>query len=338
METTSWVPHGYFLGDPVPTYTELRQMQSLPMRLKVLKTILRIREWYEAHDGDIYVAFSGGLDSTVLGHITLQLYPDVPLVFSNTGVELPQIVDFVKRHESLQVIRPKHSYKWVTQNYGFPVVSKSVSIAISRYRTAKDDVQRELRLHGGINPTSGKVQRTGLVPKKYHYLIAAPFPISDKCCDILKKQPFEKYDKETGRAPMTGENAEESAPRQERYLKTGCNYYGKEKHKSTPMGFWRHQDVLEYIVTNKVPYCRAAYGDIVISQGCKLRTTGCRRTGCYVCMFGLQHECPENNRFIQLEETNPREHQITMEGYGQAKVMDFMGIPYSRKMIKTEGF
>jgi len=246
----------------MPTYSELCQMQSLPLRMKIIKTLLRIEEWYESHDGNIYVAFSGGLDSTVLAHIVQRYNRGIQLVFSNTGVELPQIVDFVKQHDNLVIIRPKHSYSWVIKNYGFPVVSKSVSIAISRYRTAKDDVQRELRLHGGINPTSGKVQRTGLVPKKYHHLLAAPFKISDKCCDVLKKEPFERYDKESGCVPMTGENATESATRQERYLRQGCNYYGK-KHKSTPMGFWTHQDVLEYIIEHDVPYCKGAYGDIV---------------------------------------------------------------------------
>ena len=311
-------------------------MQSLPLRMKIMKTVARIGEWHDSHDGNIYVAFSGGLDSTVLGHITHQLYPKIPLVFSNTGVELPEIVDFVKQHSPLVIIRPKHSYKWVIENYGYPVVSKAVSIAISRYHTATNDVQRELRLHGGINPTSGKVQRTGLVPKKYHYLLNAPFPISDKCCDILKKEPFERYDKETGRVPMTGENAEESAPRQERYLKTGCNYYGK-KHKSTPLGFWRHQDVLEYILTYKVPYCNV-YGDVVLGKDLKLRTTGARRTGCYACMFGLQREPVGDNRFIRLKKTNPREWAVCINGYGQGKVLDFMGIQYTPEEIAQEGF
>ena len=133
----------------------LVQMQHYPLHIKIRKTELRIQEWYESHDGMIYIAFSGGLDSTVVAHIAKRLYPDIPLVFCNTGQELTAIINFVKSIPGVVVIRPKHSYKWVNENYGYPVVSKAVSIAISRYRTAKDDVQRNLRLYGGNKSNLG---------------------------------------------------------------------------------------------------------------------------------------------------------------------------------------
>jgi len=180
------------------TMIELQQMQGLPLRLKEKKTEQRIIEWRDSHDGLIYIAYSGGNDSLVLGDIARRLYPDIPLVFCNTGQEYPEIVNFVKSQKDVTIIRPEHSYKWTVDKYGYPVVSKEVSKNISRYRGAKDDIQRNLRLHGGINPTSGKMQTMGVIPKKYHYLIDAPFLISDKCCEILKKNPFKKYDKKPG--------------------------------------------------------------------------------------------------------------------------------------------
>ena len=70
---------------------ELRQMQSLPLELKILKTQLRIREWYEHWDGDVCVSFSGGKDSSVLLHLVRSMYPDVPAVFVDTGLEFPEI-------------------------------------------------------------------------------------------------------------------------------------------------------------------------------------------------------------------------------------------------------
>jgi len=70
---------------------QLRQMQSLPLEAKIIKSQMRIREWYEHWSGDVYVAFSGGKDSTVLLHLTRQLYPDVPAVFCDTGLEFPEI-------------------------------------------------------------------------------------------------------------------------------------------------------------------------------------------------------------------------------------------------------
>ena len=41
------------------------QRKNLPYELKLALTEKRIREWYEYWGGDVYVSFSGGLDSTV---------------------------------------------------------------------------------------------------------------------------------------------------------------------------------------------------------------------------------------------------------------------------------
>ena len=65
---------------------ELKQKQSLPLEAKIAMTLRRIREWYEYWDGNVYVSFSGGKDSTVLLHLVRQHYPGVPAVFSDTGL------------------------------------------------------------------------------------------------------------------------------------------------------------------------------------------------------------------------------------------------------------
>lgn len=178
----------------------------------------------------------------------------------------------------------------------------------------------------GINPTSGKMQRIGVIPKKYHYLINAPFKISDKCCDILKKNPFKKYSKETGRVPITGEMAEDSNARKMKYLENGCNFYGKA-HKSTPLGFWTNHDILVYIKSLQVPYCKDHYGDIVFLDG-KLQTTKEKHSGCGGCMFGVNFEDPDDNRFTRMRKEDPIRHRFYIEGHDQGKVLDFMGIKY----------
>jgi 3'-phosphoadenosine 5'-phosphosulfate sulfotransferase (PAPS reductase)/FAD synthetase len=48
---------------------DLKQMQSLPLEAKIIMTQQRIRQWYDYWDGEVYVSFSGGKDSTVLKHI-----------------------------------------------------------------------------------------------------------------------------------------------------------------------------------------------------------------------------------------------------------------------------
>ena len=66
---------------------QLTQFQNLPLDVKIAKSRLRIREWYEHYGGQVNVSFSGGKDSSVLLHLVRSLYPEVPAVFSDTGLE-----------------------------------------------------------------------------------------------------------------------------------------------------------------------------------------------------------------------------------------------------------
>lgn len=85
---------------------ELRQKQSLPLEAKIIMSQRRIREWYEAWEGDVYVSFSGGKDSTVLLHLVRELYPEVPAVFVDTGLEYPEIRQFVRSVDNLECLKP----------------------------------------------------------------------------------------------------------------------------------------------------------------------------------------------------------------------------------------
>ena len=75
--------------------------------MKIILTKQRIREWYERNNGLVYVAFSGGKDSTVLLHLVRSMYPDVKAVYVDTGLEFPEIKDFVKTIENVEIIKPK---------------------------------------------------------------------------------------------------------------------------------------------------------------------------------------------------------------------------------------
>lgn len=113
----------------MPDKIYLRQMQGLPLIVKVRKTQLRIKEWYEHFDGNVYVSFSGGKDSTVLAHLVREMYPDVPLVFSNTGLEYPEIQSFARKMGA-EFVRPKMMFSEVISKYGYPIISKEVAEAI----------------------------------------------------------------------------------------------------------------------------------------------------------------------------------------------------------------
>ena len=87
-----------------------------------------ITEWYKHWEEKVYVAFSGGKDSTVLLHLVRSIYPEVPAVFSDTGLEYPEIKAFVRSVENVVWLRPKMSFKEVIEKYGYPVVSKMLLI------------------------------------------------------------------------------------------------------------------------------------------------------------------------------------------------------------------
>ena len=103
---------------------QIRQRQSLPLLLKESITAMRIRQWYDHWCGNVYVSFSGGKDSTVLLHQVRKLYPNIPAVFCDTGLEYPEIREFVKTINNVVWLRPKFNFKEVIEKYGYPIISK----------------------------------------------------------------------------------------------------------------------------------------------------------------------------------------------------------------------
>ena len=85
----------------------LKELQSLPLERKIMITQARIIEWYNHYKGQVYVSFSGGKDSTVLLDIARKCFPDIEAVFVNTGLEYPEIQQFVKSFDNVTILRPK---------------------------------------------------------------------------------------------------------------------------------------------------------------------------------------------------------------------------------------
>lgn len=151
----------------------------------------------------------------------------------------------------------------------------------------------------------------------------APFRISHYCCNVMKKLPFSAYHTKTKRVPYLGTMAEESRLRTQAWLKRGCNAFHANKQTSQPMSFWTEQDVLEYIERYHLDIA-PVYGDIVWTDkegqitipgmtGAKRETTGCSRTGCVFCGFGMHSEKGES-RFQRLKRTHPRLYEYSIGG------------------------
>lgn len=110
------------------TISDLYQMQSMPLVIKVRMTQNRIRGWVDNFGLDgVYVSFSGGKDSTVLLDIARGLYPDMLAVFVDTGLEYPEVRNFVKTYDNVEWLKPKKNFRQVIEEYGYPFISKEVS-------------------------------------------------------------------------------------------------------------------------------------------------------------------------------------------------------------------
>lgn len=132
--------------DAVHDAKRLAELQALPLSRKIQITQTRIIEWYQHYNGKVVVSFSGGKDSTVLLHLVRQLYPDVPAVFSNTGLEYPEITRFAHSFDNVTAITPKMRFTEVISTYGYPLISKEVAEAIyyaRRIRSQSVQVERE---------------------------------------------------------------------------------------------------------------------------------------------------------------------------------------------------
>lgn len=379
---------------------DLKQMQSLPLDYKIILSEERIKAWYDTwtkfeiydketgktrfdtiavyhweepkmkpseyivsqEQGQVYVGFSGGKDSTVLKHIVENMGGvwDVPSLFVNTGLEYPEIQRFAMSQPNVITVRPEMRFDEVIKKYGYPLVSKEVAQTVYEAKRNAETgkyTYRLKKLHGECVDKDGNPSQYNI--PQWKFLLDADFDISHKCCDVMKKTPAKDYEKATGRKPMLATMASESRLRYSKWMKFGCNAFNQSRPTSQPLSFWTEQDILHYIKKFDVPYC-SVYGDIQLKQkkefsaqvnlidylGCyepedTLETTACDRTGCIFCMFGCHLE-KEPNRFQRLKETHPRQYEYCIgggelvdgkwkpnkEGLGLGHVLDYIGVKY----------
>lgn len=310
----------------------LKELQSLPLERKIGITQSRIIERYNYFNGNVYVSFSGGKDSTVLYDIVHKLFPDVPAVFSNTGLEYPEIQNFAKNICS-DIVKPNISFLEVIKQNGYPLISKEVSEAIYYARRNKEKKQqlkseqnflakentrnpqnnaRRKMLMGSFRSSDG-LKKSSFNKEKWLPVVYLPFKISHYCCNIMKKSPLQKYYTKTKRTPYIGTMAEESRIRKQAWIRHGCNAFGSTKKTSQPLSFWTEQDILQYIKTFNLDVC-SVYGEIETLKNGKLHFTGCQRTGCIWCPFGSHLEKGSDRRFLRLKETHPELYDYCMRG------------------------
>lgn len=259
---------------------------------KVTEACHRIEELWNETDGKCYVSFSGGKDSTVLLALIKmcqELYTvgDIPAVFSNTGIELGVTVDFVKWvkenwYSNVQIIRPLKSFDTVLKECGKPMKSKQKDKDLHQWQCGKRSTSLLLLLLLGKVESTGKYASKHKLADRDMHMIHEDFPIkiNNKCCDWMKKKPFEHYAKENGMLGtaqgirVSEGGARESAANSR--LRNGgklCTWMKNGIIQKAPIIDWTNEDVEEFIKKYNVPLSEA------------YTKYGFDRTGCMACPY-----------------------------------------------------
>jgi 3'-phosphoadenosine 5'-phosphosulfate sulfotransferase (PAPS reductase)/FAD synthetase len=190
----------------------------------------------------------------------------------------------------------------VLEHYGYPVISKEVSQKIHEMRNTNSEKLYNKRLNGDD-------KGNGKLPYKYRYLLEAPFKISSKCCDVMKKSPLKMFEKFSGLSPIVGTMASDSSLRKTTYLRQGCNSFTDKRNMSRPLSFWTEIDIWNYLKGGDVSYA-------------EVYNKGFSRTGCMYCLFGMHLE--KVDRFDLMNIHYPKIHNYCMNKLGLKDVLRFI--------------
>lgn len=217
-----------YSNQPIPKEAA-KQLLALDLQDKEILTYEKLDQWYTAWDGKCYVSFSGGKDSTVLAYLAARYLSsfmappwELNLIFVNTGLEYPEIQKFVNEYAAclrrefprvtinLARLRPKMNIRQVVTKYGYSIVSKEVAGVVYDARKNQNGVQAK-KLRGEHLDKDGN-------PSAYNcdnwaFLLDAPFPISDRCCHVMKKASAHRYEGKTKEKPIVATMADEGRRR-----------------------------------------------------------------------------------------------------------------------------
>ena len=106
------------MSEAVYTREDLLTMQGWSLARKIQVTQAKILEWHYHYGGKVSISYSGGKDSTVLLDLARRAFPNIPAVFVDTGLEYPEIREFVKSVPNVTWLRPEIPFPKVIEQYG----------------------------------------------------------------------------------------------------------------------------------------------------------------------------------------------------------------------------
>ncbi len=341
---------------------ELKERQAFPLEEKILWAIYKYIDYVEVYGlENVFISYSGGKDSDVVCDIIDRLHagefegmlhplyqflyarfikgnPAPEKVFCNTGLEWPEIVKHVKsRYPNATILKPKMGFTKFISTQGVAVGSKKIATTIRRLKSyienpsPKNEATKNLYLTG--------IKRDGSVgnskiPDRWLKLLDAPFNVTEKCCDVFKKDPIHEFTKSNGKKAIIGTTAAGSDNRTVSYMMTGCISWEKGKEKCRPISIFLEEDIWAYSRKYNFEFCEVYYNrvkDVVQLDGSikKENLEAESKTGCTFCMFGLHLEPKDRaNRIQRIAISNPKYYDIIINKCGLGEVLGWLKIPY----------
>ncbi len=200
---------------PIRLLPELEPLINRPFGEKWLESIGLVAHNLMELDKNCAVAFSGGKDSFITTWLTTRFYPDIPVVFNNTGVEYPETVQFVHKVANewkLNLIetKPEITFWDCVKKWGFPQ-----------------------------NKHSKKGVKGSGVRHYCYYLKDKPMTLILKCLGA--------------KGYFTGVTAVENRTRMFNARDKGTCYYIDGIKKVHPILYWTPDDVWSFIDDTKLP-------------------------------------------------------------------------------------
>lgn len=279
---------------------------NLPDNLEIYESFVVMRNKLIPVNGkDVMCSISGGSDSDIMIDLVLRVAKEmekdkIHFVFFDTGLEYKATKDHLKFLEDkydikIEVCRPKVPIPMACRKHGQPFISKQVSEWISRLQRHnfqwEDEsfetlIKRYPKCKAALKWWCNKWTEGSKFNISYNkflkeFMIENPpqFKISNKCCQLVKKNVAKKYIEENFiELSLIGIRKAEGGARS-----TFQNCFSPRK---TPFGTDEYRPLFWYKDNTKCEY-EKFFG--VTHSRCYTEY-GLKRTGCAGCPFGRDFE------------------------------------------------
>lgn len=208
---------------------------------------------------------------------------------------------FVKERMILPTGTPMNFW-WCVDQYGWPLLGK----ARSKLKARRINIDCFLRFSQSVSKDNKLLA---------YYKLLRQVKFSQACCDILKKEPSERLQKELDvDVIFKGLMAAESRTRQTNFTTRGYLFKSHRDHLGkdpfwhcNPISIWTDDDIWEYIHRFNVPYSSLYDMGWTDNNG---KCHKIKRNGCMGCGTDLLYP---NNHMAMLRRTHPKFWMLYMK-------------------------